>query len=137
MVGVIWFVQVVHYPLFSRVGEAGFQQYGMDHQRLTSIVVVPGMLAELATAVMLIWFRPAGVSAHSVWLGLALLATIWLATFVVQIPQHAVLAQAYDLDTQKRLVSGNWFRTVAWSARGLLVLWMVGQAIATVASGDR
>ncbi len=137
MVGLIWFVQVVHYPLFSRVGEADFHQYEMDHQRLTSIVVVPLMLAELVSAVMLIWFRPEGVSAYSVWLGLALLATIWLATFVVQVPQHAALAQSYDPDTQKRLVSGNWFRTVAWSARGLLVLWMVGQAIATVAPGGR
>jgi hypothetical protein len=31
MVGVIWFVQVVHYPLFSRVGLEKFSLYSEAH----------------------------------------------------------------------------------------------------------
>jgi hypothetical protein len=40
MTGVIWFVQVVHYPLMARVGAAGFPDYEAAHARLTGYVVV-------------------------------------------------------------------------------------------------
>ena len=132
MVGLIWFVQVVHYPLFSQVGREEFRRYEMDHQRLTTWVVAPLMLTELMTAILLIWARPAGVGALSVWLGLALLTSIWLVTYTVQVPQHASLVMSYDPAVQQRLVQGNWYRTVAWTTRGLLVLWMVGQVFSVV-----
>ena len=126
MVGLIWFVQIVHYPLFSQVGREYFRQYEIDHQRLTSLVVVPLMLLELATAIALIWFRPDQLTNTSVWLGLLLVALIWVITFSIQVPQHAALSLSYDQSLQKRLVAGNWYRTVAWTMRGMLVLWMVG-----------
>ncbi|MBM98401.1 MAG: hypothetical protein CMJ77_04690 [Planctomycetaceae bacterium] len=129
MVGLIWFVQVVHYPLFSEVGRDSFRRYEMDHQRLTTYVVAPLMLAELATAVMLLWWRPSAISTPWVWLGLVLLGSIWIMTYAVQVPQHAALANSYDEDIQRRLVFGNWYRTFAWTARGGIVLWMVSQVI--------
>lgn len=129
MVGLIWFVQIVHYPLFAQVGRDGFRRYEMDHQRLTTWVVVPFMLTELATAMLMIWQRPISVSSTAVWFGLVLLALIWLVTYTVQVPQHASLVMSYDAEIQRRLVLCNWIRTAAWSARGLLVLWMVGQII--------
>ena len=46
MVGLIWFVQVVHYPLFDQVGRDGFRQYEQSHQRLTTLVVAPLMLTD-------------------------------------------------------------------------------------------
>jgi uncharacterized membrane protein len=131
MVGLIWFVQIVHYPLYSRVGEAAFTQYEADHNRLTSWVVMPLMLAELGTALLLLGWRPGGVDFASAVIGLVLVLAIWLVTFTVQVPQHAALVTAYDQEIQQRLVAGNWFRTVAWTARGLLVLWMVDQALAS------
>ena len=45
MVGVIWFVQVVHYLLFSLVGGEGFALYSEAHSRLTTYVVGPPILA--------------------------------------------------------------------------------------------
>ena len=48
MVGIIWLVQIVHYPLFSRVGAAGFAIYSGAHSRLTGLVVGPPMLVEAA-----------------------------------------------------------------------------------------
>ena len=132
MVGLIWFVQVVHYPLLAQVGREGFRRYEMDHQRLTMWVVGPLMLTELATALLMIWYPPIGVGESAIWLGLALLVSIWLVTYTVQVPQHASLTVSYDLDVQRRLVLGNWFRTFAWTARGALVLWMVGQAFNTL-----
>ena len=134
MVGVIWFVQIVHYPLFARVGLDGFRRYEMDHQRLTAWVVGPPMLVELITASLLVWWQPVGLSLTMSWIGLALVLSIWAVTYSVQVPQHASLILRYDGAVQRRLVLGNWYRTFAWTTRGLLVLWMVGQLLTTTAN---
>ena len=65
MVGLIWMVQVVHYPLFAKVGSEEFVGYQISHQTLTTLVVGPPMLIEIATAVLLIWIRPAAIPALS------------------------------------------------------------------------
>ena len=130
MVGLIWFVQIVHYPLFSQVGADNFRRYEMEHQRLTAYVVAPLMLLELGTAILLFWYRPFGIAAMPAWLGLMLVVAVWLLTYCVQVPQHASLVMSYNMDIQRKLVAGNWYRTAAWTARGVLVLWMASQTIA-------
>ena len=129
MVGVIWFVQIVHYPLFSQVGESAFNLYERHHARLTTYVVAPAMLIEMSTGLWLLWQRPVGTLPVQVWLGLGLLAVIWLATFCLHVPQHDLLAQGFDPVLHRQLVASNWLRTMAWSARGLVVLWMVARLL--------
>ena len=109
MVGVIWFVQIVHYPLFHRVGEAGFAEYERQHTRRTGYVLAVPMLVEFATAVALAW-RFGGVLA---WSGFLLLMAIWLSTWLWQVPAHRRLEQGFDDATHRRLVRTNWARTVA------------------------
>lgn len=128
MVGLIWFVQVVHYPLFARVGLDEFPLFERNHRARTAWVVGPPMLVEGLTAGLLLWFRPAGIPEWSVWLGLVLLAVIWLTTFLVQVPRHRRLAEGFDAAVHRRLVSTNWWRTAAWSLRGVIVLGMAWSA---------
>lgn len=54
MTGLIWFVQVVHYPLFGSAGRDIFAGYERAHQRRTGWVVGPPMLVELATALAML-----------------------------------------------------------------------------------
>ena len=54
MTGLIWFVQIVHYPLFAKVGALAFKEYEHDHQRKTTWVVAPVMLIEAAAASVLV-----------------------------------------------------------------------------------
>lgn len=125
MTGLIWCIQVVHYPLFAAVGRDEFTRYEADHARLITLVVGPLMLVELAAALWLAAVRPAGVPAWMAWTGLALVAAIWLSTATIQVPCHAKLAAGFDAEVHARLVSSNWIRTVAWTARGLLALAMI------------
>ena len=125
MVGVIWFVQVVHYPLLAGVGRAEFVAYEQAHTRRTTWVVGPPMLIELATGILLLWIRPTGVSQIQALVGATLLAVVWLSTQFVQVPCHNRLSKAFDPAVHRHLVSTNWVRTAAWSLRGLLVVWMV------------
>lgn len=124
MVGLIWFVQVVHYPLFASVGTLGFASYEQQHTQLTFWVVAPPMLVEGATAVLLLRFRPASVPRWCVWSGLALLSVCWLSTAMIQVPCHQILSQGFDPVVHQRLVSSNWLRTAAWSLHGIVVLRM-------------
>ena len=39
LTGLIWTIQVVHYPLFARVGEAEWRAYEREHQRRITLVV--------------------------------------------------------------------------------------------------
>ncbi|MFO0912079.1 MAG: peroxiredoxin [Pirellulales bacterium] len=125
MVGLIWFVQLVHYPLFDSVGGDEFTSFERRHRARTAWVVGPPMLVEGLTAVLLLWMRPSSIPAWSVWLGLVLLAVIWLSTFVVQVPRHRRLAEGFDPAVHRRLVGTNWWRTAAWSLRGVIALGMM------------
>jgi hypothetical protein len=51
MVGVIWFVQVVHYPLFSRIGPEKVSLYSEAHSRLTTHVVGSPMFVSITERV--------------------------------------------------------------------------------------
>ncbi len=130
MTGVIWFVQIVHYPLFCGVDDAEFLAYEQRHTALTTWVVAPPMLLEAVTALLLFWFHPLGVSTWQLWAGVGLLAVIWLSTALLQVPCHEILSRGFDTAVHQRLVSTNWIRTVAWSLRALLVLWMVWSHLA-------
>ena len=125
MGGLIWTVQVVHYPLFAKVGETMFREYHADHNVLISIIVVPALLIELGTAAFLILSRPENVSTPEAWIGLALVLLAWGATFFLSVPAHNQLVGGFNLDAYNALVQTNWIRTFAWSARSLLVVWQV------------
>ena len=127
MCGLIWMVQVVHYPLFNKVGEELFRQYHAEHNVLISLVVVPAMLLELGTAAYLVLHRPDFVTMPQAGVGLALVLLAWAATFFLSVPAHSQLAGGFKLDAYTMLVQTNWIRTVAWSARSLLVVWQVSK----------
>jgi uncharacterized membrane protein len=131
MVGLIWIVQVVHYPLFAMVGSDGFSAFEQRHAALMTWVVAPPMLIEAATAVMLFWCRPASAERPALWTGAGLLCVIWLSTALIQVPCHDGLSRGFDPLVHQRLVWSNWVRTAAWSLRGLIVLRMASMALGT------
>ena len=122
MAGVIWFVQIVHYPLFALVGSDGFTNYERAHQRMTTWVVAPLMLVELASAVWIALRTVPPVRPAEAWAGLALVAAAWASTFLLQVPLHESLTRGFDIVATQRLVATNWVRTAAWSLRSALVL---------------
>lgn len=121
MTGLIWVIQVVHYPLLAKVGAEGYRDYQLSHQALISLIVGPVMLVEAAAvALLLLVKRDAWTLA-----GAALLAAIWLSTAFLQVPMHNVLANAFDADAHIRLVQTNWIRTIAWTVRGGIALYLL------------
>jgi uncharacterized membrane protein len=127
MVGAIFVVQIVHYPLFDRVGTEGYTRYQAAHLDLITLVVMPPMLIEMVTAFILAFETPEGVSPIEMWIGLALVGVVWFATAFFSVPQHNVLASGFNRAAYEALVSTNWIRTLAWTARGALMLWVTAR----------
>lgn len=120
LTGLIWTIQVVHYPLFGLVG-GRFCEYEGEHTRRIGYVVGPTMLAELSAAILLFVYRPAYVSPTLAGISLGLVGLIWLSTAVIQSPCHRVLLQQFDPQVERRLTLSNWIRTIAWTARAVLL----------------
>ncbi|MEO0512738.1 MAG: hypothetical protein AAF108_07560 [Planctomycetota bacterium] len=128
MVGLIWFVQVVHYPLFSSAGAmnpADYRAYHDRHTRLTTLVVGPAMLVEALAAAALVLQKPSPLRLTA----LALLLGCWLSTALVSVPLHQKLITGYDPATAHQLVHTNWPRTILWTARGLIALALIPFAL--------
>ena len=83
LVGLIWTIQLVHYPLFAQVGRDTFKAYHHRHTTQITWVVAPLMLTELITAAWLVM-----TGSRDAWLLVSLLPLVvnWLSTWRVQIP---------------------------------------------------
>jgi len=135
MTGLIWFVQIVHYPLFTKVPEEGFTAYERSHTVRTGWVVAPIMLVELVSALAFLlssgregWnFKPAGDPLNLMALGC--LALIWISTFLIQVPFHGILEKRPDRRVMNLLASTNWIRTVLWTTRLGLLAGLVSKSV--------
>ncbi len=122
MTGLIWFVQIVHYPLMGLVGVEQFPAYERRHTLRTGVVVGPLMLVEALTAVALVVAVRGEPPATPAWIGVGLLTIIWGSTLFVQAPCHRRLETGFSPAVHGRLVATNWIRTAAWSARSVIAL---------------
>ncbi|HEX5817492.1 MAG TPA: hypothetical protein VFY20_01340, partial [Gemmatimonadales bacterium] len=118
LIGLIFTIQLVHYPLFAAVGEAAWPAYAAAHARRIGVLVVPWMALEAASALWLVAAPPPGAPAGLLWLALGLLALIWLLTALVNGPRFSRLAATWTAEGHRGLVLANWPRTVLWTARG-------------------
>ena len=119
LTGVIWTIQIVHYPSFHYIDKLSFTNFHNFHERRISIIVMPLMLIELITSIALY--------IHNMWsiifaLNLLIVGLIWCSTFFVQVPIHSILSEKKDKNLIEKLVNTNWIRTFLWSTRMLLII---------------
>ena len=119
MVGVIWIIQLVHYPSFHFIELKQYTTFQRFHMSRISYVVIPAMLTELFTLILIV------ISMDQIdTLVLAsaiLLIFIWLITAVFFSGVHQKLTLGYDQTVVDKLVKLNWGRTLMWTLRLLLI----------------
>lgn len=116
MCGLHWFVQIVHYPLFNKVGNSEFREYHSSHSSRTTTVVLVPMAIDLATSAWLAFQQPQAVPPALPIAGFALALVTWASTGLLQVPRHEELAEGFNERSYRRLVTSSWVRTVAWTA---------------------
>ena len=116
MVGLVWFVQCVHYPLLRDLPAEIVPAYQLAHMRRTSPLIPTVMILEAAT----------GISIYdgSLWwiINTALLLFIWLLTFLVIVPLHVRLSEKYNPTHHGRLLVFNLVRSLAWLGHGITAI---------------
>ena len=119
MVGVIWVIQLVHYPSFHFIELKQYTTFQRFHMSRISYVVIPAMLTELFTLILIV------ISMDQIdTLVLAsaiLLIFIWLMTAVFFSGVHQKLTLGYDKTIVDKLVKLNWSRTLLWTLRLFLI----------------
>ncbi len=133
VLGEIWFVQIVVYPLFGKVGPNEYIAYHKFYSsRIPLPVIVPGFLSFLAP-VALVFLGPESVP---LWMYLAnVICGIvgLLVTVALEIPRHARLEKGGKQEKVIReLVYYNWPRTLSITASAFLTLLMLLSAFQPV-----
>ena len=119
MTGVIWVIQIVHYPSFHFIEKELYTAFQKFHMNKISIIVIPIMLAELITGMML--FLDKSSKSPFLIISFVILVLIWLITGVFFSKAHNELMTGYQELVVNQLVVMNWIRTLLWTLRLLLL----------------
>ena len=126
MVGVVWFVQVVHYPLFEKVGRESFLAYHAGHSSRTSLVVVVPMIVELVSSIWLAIDPPLSASGNPLTglavAGAVLAAVTWILTFAGAVPAHSRMEAGFDPSAHRSLMRSHLARTLVWTGHAVVVV---------------
>lgn len=122
LVGIIWTVQWVHYPLMALVGRERFAAYEQAHApRMAAVVMLPWTVQGATTAWLLV-APPTGTPRWLIAAAAVTAAVPVLVTVVASVPAHGRLATGFDAEVHRRLVATNWLRTAAWSVHGAIAV---------------
>jgi hypothetical protein len=131
LAGVIWTIQVVHYPMFARVDAAGFPAAMADHGRRISGVVVGALGAAGATMVLLLARPPVGVSVGAPLVGCGARGAPGGGDARGERPGPPALGSGFDPSAHARLLATNWLRTSAWTAHAVLAVAILLQQVSS------
>lgn len=121
MAGIIWLIQLLHYPSFLQIDKSSFLDFHTQHTNMMTLLVGPVMIAELVLSLYL--------SQHfeKFWLIQSVLVVIlFLLTFLVSVPIHNQLAHGFDKNLIQKLISTNWPRTIIWTIKAILLVLHIG-----------
>tara|TARA_B110000444_G_C18678653_1_gene518681 strand:- start:232 stop:621 length:390 start_codon:yes stop_codon:yes gene_type:complete len=125
MVGVIWLIQLIHYPSFEYISTKRYFEFQKLHMNRVSIIVMPVMLLEsISGAYILFYIFPNDkIYAFSI----VLLVIIWIITGLYFSKVHSKLLHDNSLVIKKKLVQKNWSRTIIWTIRLVLIFWLTNK----------
>ena len=121
MLGIIWFVQLVHYPLFPKADLNNFKNFHSEHTKRISWIVAPLLISEGLVSTVLFVKMPSIIT----FIGLSILIFIWISTFFIQVPIHNKLNKEFDVKLFYKLLKSNWIRTIGWSLRSVTCFFLM------------
>ena len=121
-VGLIWTIQLVHYPSMRFIPKERFVEYHNFHSIRISFLAMPLMLTELGTSLMLFYQNYNNAIQTIFLINLVIVVLIWLSTFLIQVPLHNALSKEKQSEKLSKLICTNWIRTILWTARSILMI---------------
>ena len=130
MVGLIWTIHTVHYPLFAHVGESTYAAFQSQHvDRIGKLLFLPWLTEGITLlAVLALAFfgnqRNLRLPAFLNGVGMAIALIIsgfWSA------PAHGDLADGFNAAVHDRLMTANLVRSLGWTLCGVSAIWIVAR----------
>lgn len=125
VLGQIWLVQIIIYPLFAKVGAADYVHYHRFYSRHIPLpVIIPGFASFLLPVVLVLYgpIVPLWMSMLNIVAGIVGL----LVTVMLEIPRHARLEKNGKNDvTIAELICYNWPRTLSITAQSVISFLML------------
>lgn len=134
MVGLIWTIHIVHYPLFAYVGESTYIAFQTQHvDRIGKLLLLPWLIEGITLlGILFLAFlgnhRDLRLPAFLNGFGMAIalvISGVWSA------PAHGKLADGFDQDIHNQLMNANLVRTLAWTLCGVSAIWLVARLWST------
>ncbi|MCB1176195.1 MAG: hypothetical protein KDK36_01335 [Leptospiraceae bacterium] len=120
MTGLIWLIQLIHYPAYKYIAEDYFSIYQNFHTKTITYIVFPLMSFESVSGFILIFLIP--ISSFFFLLNFIGIISIWLVTGLLSVPAHNKLNSGKNFKVIKKLILSNWLRTIIWSIRSLFFI---------------
>ncbi len=124
MVGLIWTIHVVHYPLFAFVPEP-YQPFQGEHMKRISRLLVAPWGIEVLSALGLFLLADNGAQRFWSLVGGALVVAIVGVTGLLAAPAHGRLLERFDEGELRTLLRVDLVRTLLWTARGVVAIVLV------------
>ena len=128
MVGLIWTIHYVHYPLFALVGESTYVSFQAEHvERIGKLLFVPWLTEGITLLGVLALAFLGGRKALRVpaVINGAAMAVVLVISGFWSAPAHAKLADGFDKSIHDQLMTANLIRTLAWTVCGICAVWIV------------
>ena len=128
MVGLIWTIHYVHYPLFANVGESTYVSFQAEHvERIGKLLFVPRLTEGITLLGILALAFIGGHTALRIpaFINGVAMAVVLVISGFWSAPTHAKLADGFDKSLHDQLMTVNLIRTLAWTVCGICAVWIV------------
>ncbi len=140
MVGLIWTIHTVHYPLFAFVGDSTYETFQAEHvERIGKLLLIPWLLEGLtllAIAALAFLRNRKDIRLPSFLNGAGMAIVLMISGFW-SAPAHGELADGFDPAVHDRLMNANLIRTLAWTLCGVSAMWVLIRTWTQPNQGDR
>jgi len=124
LAGLNWYLQIVHYPLFTYIDKKNFVEYYVYHLKKNVFIVFIPMLVEGAFAILFAFDYHGIIPPMIPVLGLCLSTSMWLITFSHIAPlQDKLSVEGKDNETIQKLIQMNWVRTIGWTVKVVMLIY--------------
>ena len=130
MVGLIWTIHTVHYPLFAHVGESTYVAFQSQHvDRIGKLLFLPWLtegITLLAVLVLAFFGNQRNLRLPAFLNGVGMAIALIISGFW-SAPAHGDLADGFNAAVHDRLMTANLVRSLAWTLCGVSAIWIVAR----------
>ena len=121
LLGLILVIHFVHYKSFYFISDKEFIDFHTFHTRSISYLVIPLMIVEASTSIIICFFYYGLLPL----INLILVLSIWIVTFFLQVPCHNKLSSGKSETTIKKLIDTNTIRVYLWLFKTISILLII------------